>query len=284
MSQHVTVGPTVETRSKKGLRRVIRRRRGFAWRSSYAPFDRAPLGDPRNFLYCAGSLKVGAWFGFELKGSTLLAPGPDRLNWGLEQLQQQGATLPIRFESSEGYATDRQFVSAFARGVMPMAQEGLIWVHDVSFHAAVIFLPEEELRISRIQSQATLEFDAWVRAQLSPPNPIVLQALDEIMTEQAIAIDSGTGNTISTLSRGGFADDLYRYGYGELTWGGLSPRDLLWKRVVERGLERELSSALTSFVQSKAEDSTFFLGHRTTPENYRLRLLAKQLMIKNLIL
>lgn len=141
--------------------------------SRHGQDDGNPQGDPSWFILRAQVRQVARFFGFEeLGGERIQVPSPERLNSAIERintwLHAQGmAPLGVRFYWGEQKQPPLEYLERFAsRGELPIARQPIgLFVHDISYHAGTIFIPNEIVQFVRQSTQDHLTFLEYARQQ-----------------------------------------------------------------------------------------------------------------------
>lgn len=143
---------------------------GATWLSYFAPERDAYQGDPRRFAQIVGS-KAGFFFGFRRISKDLMtipnaieATGAIReLNRTLQEMNQE--PIGIGFYSSYNRKTSElDFLKRFAyEKVFPIASEGTLELHDVSYHLVQAVLPNKLIDHGAKITQRLLEFTEFLK-------------------------------------------------------------------------------------------------------------------------
>lgn len=205
------------------------------WNSTFSPVDGsdAKLGDPRRFLGMlrdyspAVALRVAHYFGFGMIDDRhLLAPGVLLFQ---KQIAALGLDASPEYYPVHGEVSVRDVLENYAKNLgLPMDTDGLLRIHDLSYHSGLIFLPPTLLRHSQRQIQAFLEFLDFIAPEIAqaPSATELMVSLANLTTFVAGTIDTSTGNFMTHYSKG-LGSEAARIAFVKLTQGGRSPQQYL---------------------------------------------------------
>jgi hypothetical protein len=195
---------------------ILKRLAGKPWISTslWREIPQTLQGDPR-WLIAAGGEDFASFLGFKLVADdTMIVPGPEELQAAIEKLNvalvQLGAEpIPVRFRRANGEVGPYRYGMAFSRGEVPMALDGHMLLHDVSFHAGSLLVTGAMLGPAQAEGHFLDAFQKFVAAR-SPgllAQASTREAFDRAWESVATRFDSGAGNYASTASAlAGFGD------------------------------------------------------------------------------
>jgi hypothetical protein len=155
-----------------GHLRVVERV-GPVWHSSASATDKTGadiVGDPRWPATFLGP-DLACAFGFcQLSKREVTIPDAEALNGFIEhantKLQSQGLA-PITIRYTEVNETQpllsESYINLFLNDHMPLEKTGPLAVHDISFHIAIMLLPEQALRSYQTKVRLALEYMNFLR-------------------------------------------------------------------------------------------------------------------------
>jgi hypothetical protein len=215
--------PTVQIESSRpgihpGGRLNILRRVGAKWNSTFS-INAAVQGDPRTAGLLAGS-ELSHYLGFSVFDEEhIQAPNGVELNGRLSSLNKilvaaGHEPVSVRFLDMAGIVDDYKFIQLFNKDLtMPLAVEGAIHIHDVSYHAVAFTLPPSvveavrkvtimqsrfadflKTRLNQVEEQKNREFYMWL--------------VGYIYQRESIFIDTVLGNTVVSAAN---VADIKRY-------------------------------------------------------------------------
>lgn len=230
----------IESGSREGARQVYRIKDGAQWFSNYGYKDSNPDLDPRFFALLGGA-GVGRFFGFETRDrSRVVLPSAARLEWAIREVNTQlgGDAIPLHFRRVPGKIDVFEYLREFAEhGFLPVSDE--LFLHDINVHSPALFLPPEEILLSRRQAQAINDFGEFLRRR----NPRAFDVhFEDIVDIMVGSIDLATGNAGRYLTN---RKRAYFYGHVRLANRGMSPGDNLRSY---RNFSRELASLIDEFL------------------------------------
>jgi hypothetical protein len=199
-------GPWVEevSGSEKGIHGGLLRklkRTGTRWRFNIPVSAKTPLGSPHWFSLIGGA-KTGYFFGFRRISSTeMTIPDVDEISGAIRELNkalihQGDEPIGVSFYPTKETEpeSEEEFVRRFAeKKELPIAVGGNIEMHDINYHLATVFLPNQILEHGARITKRLVDFVDYVREKAAQdPSLEWLEksgVLDKIISQRAHEID-----------------------------------------------------------------------------------------------
>lgn len=174
---------------------------GAYWFSAYEAERFAPQGDPTWFPLIGG-IKTGYFFGFRrISPNEMTIPDIKEISGAIQRINQ---TLQRNREETVGVAFypaatnevvfDEEFLRKFAdERALPMAVEGPLAIHDVSYHLSAVFLPNQVIEHGARITKRLLEFVDFAKKQASGDRKLrwIVRdgALNSLLDQRAAQVD-----------------------------------------------------------------------------------------------
>lgn len=194
------------------------------WASNFAERHYDLQGDPRTFISAIGP-KAAAYFGFEkISDTEYLIPNAIEFEAALKKVNQQLVLMGQRVLSFGFYPTKtnadvqvKKYVDRIrSELLMPLAPDGHHLIHDIAFHAGMVFGPEPLGRLMKAEADLHASFFEYLNDKYKADSTVLpqLQALqyvsDFIDTMRFDGLTGSLGQNFA-LIRSENSKELFKY-------------------------------------------------------------------------
>ncbi len=182
-------------------------RYGSNWDSRFIEGKMAIQGDPRAMIIILGE-ETASWFGIKMiSGEEMQIPPiqsfnlqTEKANELLRKMNQEEIAARLYYSKRMGVVDDRAYLARVQNYQFPIAMEGPLFVHDVSYHMGGILIPKIILDHFRDQSRTILAAFNDLRLDLETESEAIQQifyaAERRTLSLLASSIDTATGNIV----------------------------------------------------------------------------------------